>query len=81
MSKLSPRMEKGRGPRRKRRGMLYMQHHGVCATMTKYFKFTAIVDTEIYESEAVEKLFNMIMKPDDILEHFNIEQIEGEDLE
>mgnify|MGYP001593968263 FL=1 len=49
--------------------------------MSKYFKFTAIVDTEIYESEAVEKLFNMIMKPDDILEHFNIEQIEGEDLE
>lgn len=52
-----------------------------CINLTKYFKFTAIIDTEIYETEAVEKLFDMIMIPDDIIEHFNIEQIEGEDLD
>tara|TARA_R110000751_G_scaffold262772_1_gene362070 strand:- start:128 stop:277 length:150 start_codon:yes stop_codon:yes gene_type:complete len=49
--------------------------------LTKYFKFTAIIDTEIYETEAVEKLFDMIKKPNDILEHFGIEQVEGDDLE
>ena len=52
--------------------------------MTKYFKFTAIIDTEIYETEAVEKLFDNIKeikKPDNILDHFGIEQVEGDDLE
>mgnify|MGYP001272043763 FL=1 len=52
--------------------------------LTKYFKFTAIIDTEIYETEAVEKLFDNIKeikKPDNILDHFGIEQVEGDDLE
>ena len=49
--------------------------------LTKYFKFTVIIDTETYETEAVEKLFDMIKKPNDILDHFGIEQVEGEDLE
>jgi len=52
-----------------------------CLNLTKYFKFTAIIDTEIYETEAVEKLFDMIKKPNDILDHFGIEQVEGDDLE
>lgn len=55
-----------------------------CLNLTKYFKFTAIIDTEIYETEAVEKLFDNIKeikKPDNILDHFGIEQVEGEDLE
>jgi hypothetical protein len=41
-----------------------------------------IIDTEIYESEAIEKLFDIIKEtktPDSILDHFGIEQIEGDD--
>jgi hypothetical protein len=63
-----------------------MEHAGNvgCLNLTKYFKFSIIVDTEIYESEAVEKLFDYlkdIKKPDNILDHFGIEQVEGDDLE
>jgi len=41
-----------------------------------------IIDTEIYESEAIEKLFDIIKETktsDSILDHFGIEQIEGDD--
>jgi hypothetical protein len=53
-----------------------------CLHLTKYFKFTMIIKTEIYESEAIEKLFDIIKETktsDSILDHFGIEQIEGDD--